>query len=177
MSMDRSPWGESARAAGPTADTPVSPAGSGMRAWRLDPVSRRFEDVDGVGAEERGGLGCHLGQYPLARKGMADEHHPTVVGPGHTATAGRDRPCNQFDHRALVSVVCVGAVAGASTVDGRTTAIPRRCMALVLPSPSAAPRVPACRQPANRPVGPGRGYGGVRRRAGCPCRLTPGGPI
>jgi hypothetical protein len=96
-----------------------------MRARRLDPVSRRFEDVDGVGAEEGGGLGCHLGQYPLTRKGMADEHHPTIVGPGHTATAGRDRPRNQFDHRALVSVVGVVSVVVAWTVDGRTKAIPR----------------------------------------------------
>ena len=64
-----------------------------MTAYRLDPVSRRREDLDGVGTQEpvlRPAFG-HPGAHPLAGEGMPDEDHPALV-PGHGEATVGDRP-------------------------------------------------------------------------------------
>ena len=59
--------------------------------WR-HPAGGGLHDVDGIGPEEGGGDRRHLGHHQLAGEGVADEHHPAVLGPGHAAPAGGDGP-------------------------------------------------------------------------------------
>ncbi len=77
--------------------SPTAPR-SRVRAPRLHPIGRRFDDLHRICAQERGRLGRHLGDHPLTRQGVPDEDHPSVLGPGHAAPAGGDGSCHQLHH-------------------------------------------------------------------------------
>ena len=66
----------------------AAPAGAGVRAGPLDPLGRRRQDLDGVGAQERAGGRGDDGAHPLAGQRVPHEHHAAVGGVRDAGAAG-----------------------------------------------------------------------------------------
>ncbi len=65
-------------------------AGTGVRAGRHDPVRRRLQHLDGVGAQEVGGLAGDPCADPLPRQAVPDEDDPAVGRPADARATGGD---------------------------------------------------------------------------------------
>ena len=70
-----------------------------IRAGRLDPVSRRLQDLDGVSAGETGGYFRDPGPHPLTGQGVPDEHdRARAAQAGHAPAAVRGLTRAQLGH-------------------------------------------------------------------------------
>ena len=80
-----------------------------VRTGRLDPVRRRLEYLDGLGAGEPGRAAGHPGADPLAGQRVPDEHHLALVAgraaPGHAPAAVGRFAYGQLEHIARGSAV------------------------------------------------------------------------